>query len=107
MADVSNQSDHFKKKKKKKKKKKSLMGGRGRQKNLFIAIIVWHHSANLVMPDIDPQDGFFYLPLPPMIDLYILPYCVHCHENDETPGKEISSVSAKFTLVLSLNTELF
>ena len=78
------------------KKKKSLMGGRGRQKNLFIVIIVWHHSANLVMPDIDPQDGFFYLPLPPMIDLYILPYSVYWHENDETPGKETSSVSGNW-----------
>ena len=51
--------------------KKSIMGVRCRQKNMSLAITVLHHSANLVMPDSDPRDGFFYLPLTPMKILII------------------------------------
>ena len=54
---------------------------RGRQKNPSLVITVWHHSASLVMPDSDPQDGFFYLPLTSMIYPYILrtdwPYIIY------------------------------
>ena len=42
------------------------------EKNPFLAITVWHHEASHVMPDSDPLDGFFYIPLTPMIDTYIL-----------------------------------
>ena len=51
--------------------KESVMGVRGTQKNLSLAITVWHHSASLMMPDSDPQNGFFYLPLTPILDPYI------------------------------------
>ena len=47
------------------------MDVRGRQKNLSLGITVWHHSTSLMMLDSDPQDGFFYLPLTPMIDSYV------------------------------------
>ena len=50
--------------------KESIRGVRGRQKNPSLAIRVWHHSTSLMMPDSDPLDGFFYLPLTPMIDPY-------------------------------------
>ena len=53
--------------------KESVMGVRGKQKNPSLVITVWHHSASLVMPDSEPRDGFFYLPLTPMIDPYNLP----------------------------------
>ena len=52
--------------------KESIMAVRGRQKNPSLAITVWHHPTSLVMPDSDPWDGFFYLPLTPMIDPYNL-----------------------------------
>ena len=48
----------------------SIMGVRGRYKNLSLAITVWHHKASLVMPDSDPREGFFCLPITPMIDPY-------------------------------------
>ena len=50
--------------------KESIMGVSGTQKNLSLAITVWHHSAILVMPDSDPRGGFFHLPLTLMIDSY-------------------------------------
>ena len=40
----------------------SFMVVRGRYKNLSLAINVWHHS--------DPREGFFCLPITPMIDPY-------------------------------------
>ena len=43
--------------------KESIMGVRERQKNPSLGITVWHHSASLVMPDSNPRDGFFCLPL--------------------------------------------
>ena len=52
--------------------KESVMGVRGRYKNPSLASTVWYHSASLVMPDSDPWDILFYLPLTPMIDPYIL-----------------------------------
>ena len=52
--------------------KESIMGVRGRQKNPSLAITVWHHPARLVMPNSDPRDGFFYLPLTPMTGPCIL-----------------------------------
>ena len=51
--------------------KEPIMCVRGRQNIPSLAIIVWHHSASLLMPDSDPRDGFFYLPLTPMLDPYI------------------------------------
>ena len=48
----------------------SIMGVRDRWKNPSLAITVWHHMTSLVMPDSDPRDGCFYLPLTPMIDPY-------------------------------------
>ena len=51
--------------------KESIIDVRGRQKNLYHAITVWHHSASLVIPDRDPRDGFF-LPLTPMTDPNII-----------------------------------
>ena len=36
-----------------------------------LKMIVCHHSASLVIPIGDPQDGFFYLTLTFMIDSYI------------------------------------
>ena len=50
--------------------KESTMGVRGKQKNPSLAVTVWHHSASLVMPDSDARNGFFYIPLTPMIDSY-------------------------------------
>ena len=43
---------------------------------LSLAIIVYHHSASLVMPIGDPQDGFFYPTLTLRIDAYILTYLI-------------------------------
>ena len=40
--------------------KEYIIGVWGKQKNQFLAITVWHHSASLVMPDSDPRDGIFY-----------------------------------------------
>ena len=76
MADFSNRSDCIIKKNqhsemKGVQEKESIMGVRGREKNLSLAITVWHHSASLVMPDSDPRGGFFCLPLTPMIGPYI------------------------------------
>ena len=51
--------------------KYSIMGERGRQKNPSLTITVLHHSASLGLPNSDPRDGFFYLPLSPMIG----PFC--------------------------------
>ena len=39
-------------------------------RNTSIEITVWHHSASLVMPNSDPRDGFFCLPLIPVIDSF-------------------------------------
>ena len=52
------------------KKKELIVGVRGRQKNPSLANTVRHHSASLVMPDSDPRNGIFYLPLTPMIRPY-------------------------------------
>ena len=73
MADVSNPSDGIIKRSEIKgvQEKESIMGVRGRQKNPSLAITFWNHSENLVMPDSDPRDNFFYLPLTPIIDPYI------------------------------------
>ena len=54
-------------------KKKNLSCVRGRQNYRSLQITVWHHSASLMMPDSDPQDGVFYLSLTPMIESYINP----------------------------------
>ena len=40
-------------------------------KNLSLGITVCHHSANLVMPNGDPRDGFLYPTLTLMVDSYI------------------------------------
>ena len=48
----------------------SITGVRDRQKNPYLRITVWHHSASLMMPDSNPRDRFFYLSLTPMIDSY-------------------------------------
>ena len=75
MADISNRNDYIikniyvQKRKVCKKRKLSWVWGVDR-KNPSLAITVWHHEASLVMPDSDPRDGFFYLPLTPMIDPY-------------------------------------
>ena len=50
--------------------KESIMGVRGREKNPSLGITVWHHEANLVMPDCYPRGGFFYLSLTAMINSY-------------------------------------
>ena len=76
MADVSNQSDCIVKKNlhsemKGVQEKDSIIGVRAKQKTLSLAIKVRHHSASHVMPDDGPCDGFFYLPIIPMIDHYI------------------------------------
>ena len=42
------------------------------RKNPSLGIIVCHHLASLVMPNGDPQDGFFYATLTLMIDSYNL-----------------------------------
>ena len=43
--------------------KESIKGVRGiEKKNRPPAITVWHRSASLMMPDIDPREGLFYLP---------------------------------------------
>ena len=39
--------------------KESIIDVRVRQKNPSLAITVWHHSANPVMPESDPPDGIF------------------------------------------------
>ena len=49
-------------------------GCEGQIENLSLGITVWHQSASLVMPDSNPRDGFFHLPLIPMIDSYILSF---------------------------------
>ena len=48
------------------------MGVRDSQKNLSLRITVWDYSASLVMPDSNPRDGFFHLPIKSMIDSYNL-----------------------------------
>ena len=55
--------------------KECIIGVRGRKKYPSLGITVWHNSASLVIPDSDPRDGFFYLPLIPTIDSYILIVC--------------------------------
>ena len=76
MADVSNGIDCIVEnpcsKMKGMQEKKSIMGVRDRLKNLSFRITVWHHLASQVMLDSDSRDRFFYLPLTPMIDSYIL-----------------------------------
>ena len=51
--------------------KRIYQGCEGQTENPSLGITVWHHSASLVMPDSNPQDGYFYLHLAPMIDSYI------------------------------------
>ena len=63
---------HYKKKEKhfqkwKLCKKNNLSWVWGQVEKSVPGITVWHHSASLVMPDSNPQDGLFYLPLMPMI----------------------------------------
>ena len=36
-----------------------------------LAITVWHHKADLVMPNCDPQDGYFKPTLTLILDLII------------------------------------
>ena len=67
--------------------KESIMGVRGRQNNPSLGNTVWHHSASLVMPDSNPRDGFFCLPLTPMIDSYILAYRIRISANSTGASK--------------------
>ena len=46
------------------------------KKNLSLRIAVCHHSASLVVVNVDPWDGFFYPTLALIIDYYIT-YCCH------------------------------
>ena len=39
--------------------KEFIMGATDRQKNLSLAITVWHHEASLVMPDCDREGRIF------------------------------------------------
>ena len=41
-----------------------------------LGITICHHSASLVIPNSDPQDGFFYLALTLTIDSYNLNFIV-------------------------------
>ena len=50
--------------------KESIIRVRVGYKNPSLEITVCHHSASLVMPNGDPQDGFFYPTLTVMIDSY-------------------------------------
>ena len=50
-------------------KKKNPYSCEGGIENPSLVITFCHHSASLVMPIGDPQDGFFYLTL--MMDSYI------------------------------------
>ena len=52
--------------------KESIIRVRMGLKNLSLAIIHSHHSASLVMPIGDPQDGFFRSTLALMIDSFNL-----------------------------------
>ena len=76
MADVCNRSDCIirnpRLEMKGMQEKEVIMGVPGREKNPSLGITVWHHSASLVMPNSDPRNGIFHLPLTPMIDPYIL-----------------------------------
>ena len=63
------------------------MGVRGRQKNLSLAITVWHHSACRVMPDCD-REGWIFLSTPYTNDRFfysfersVLSSTVCSHEN--------------------------
>ena len=47
-------------------------------KNPSLGITVCHQSASLVMPNCDPQDGFFYPTLTLMIDSYSLSVSLSC-----------------------------
>ena len=44
-------------------RKRIYHGCEGQIENLSLRITVRHHLANLVMPDSNPHDVFFYLPL--------------------------------------------
>ena len=45
---------------------------------MSLAITICHHSASLMMPVSDPQDGFFYPTLTLRMDSYILyPHLIH------------------------------
>ena len=53
------------------KKKESIIRVRMGWKNPSLTITLCHHSASLVMPISDPQDGFFYPNLTLMMNSYI------------------------------------